>query len=116
MSIDEILKEQVRREVRQCVTETLEPVAVLKDFAGVDQLTIEEVCRVFRREPTEASKNWIRERCKNGEIPFVKLGESYLFPKNLLAKMLCGEWSAEKREKKRKNSYGLRDAAREFVQ
>jgi hypothetical protein len=116
MSIDEQIKRIVKSEVKKEISEVIAPLEILTEFADVDQLTIEEVCKVFRRDATEAAKNWIRECCKRGEIPHVKLGDSYLFPKRQIILLLCGEWQPEKKERKSKSNFNLREVAQEFVQ
>lgn len=112
---NEIFETKIRDAVKEEVGKVLEPLSILADFSHVDQLTIDEVCKVFRREATEASKNWIRDGCKRGEIPHVKIGDSYLFPKRQIVLLLCGEWKPERKEKKRRSNYDLSAIAEEFV-
>ena len=112
--IDEYIEATLEKLVKQEVSRTLEPLVMLKEFDNIEQLTIEEVCKLFRREPDEKSKQWIREGCKRGEIPCVKVGDSYLFPKRQMVMFLLGEWKPEK-EKKPKKYSNLREVAREFV-
>ncbi|HEY0770489.1 MAG TPA: helix-turn-helix domain-containing protein [Sphingobacteriaceae bacterium] len=113
--IDEILDEIIDNKVKEKITEMFEPLVMLKKYEYVDQLTIEEVCEVFRREPTEASKNWVREGCKRGEIPHIKVGDSYFFPKYQLAEMMSGLWKPEKVKKEKSVKFNLSAVARELV-
>ena len=112
--IDEYIEERLEKLVEAKISKTLEPLVMLKEFDNVEQLTIDEVCKIFRRDADDKSKQWIREACKRGEIPCVKVGDSYLFPKRQMVMLLLGEWKPEKENKKKKFS-NLRDVAREFV-
>lgn len=113
---NEVFESKIRDAVKEEVTKILEPLTVLSGFENVNQLTLDEVCQLFRREPNDINKQWIRNACKRGEIPHVKIGESYFFPKSQLILLLLGEWKLDKVEKNEKVSrLSLRDLAREFV-
>lgn len=112
--LDEFVKENIKLAVKDELANIFEPLKMLKNFENVEQLTLDEVCALFRREPNEHSKQWIRGACKRGEIPHVKIGDSYLFPKRQMVLLLLGEWKPAEKEKPKK-VFGLREVAREFV-
>lgn len=92
-SLDKIIKEYIRQEVKSELSRWLEPLEVLRGF-DAEMLTAQEVADVFR-----VNERLIKDAAKRGEIPSFSFGQQLRFPKVLIAKVLLGVWKPEKKKR-----------------
>jgi hypothetical protein len=93
MSIDEILQEKVKQEVKREVSEQLAPIKSLPEkFANKITLSIDDMCEILGVENSKSGKESIRNAAKNGDLPYRRFGRDFIFPRPMVEAYLFGEW------------------------
>jgi excisionase family DNA binding protein len=92
VSIEEIISNKISEIVETHLSERLSPIEVLRDFEGVEVLTLDEAAKVLRQD-----KEVVRAAAHRREIPHRTIGRSMIFPKRLLVEYLTGVWESAER-------------------
>jgi excisionase family DNA binding protein len=90
------IETHVETVITQKLSERVEPTGVLAEFTGMEVLDINDMSRVLRG----ATKEKIQDACNRGEIPHIRFGREYLFPKKLVADLLLGAWKPTVKRRK----------------
>lgn len=110
--LGESIEKALESVVVQKLQERTEPAAVLVQFGNVDNLTIDEMSVVLRG----ATKEKIQDACNRGELPHIRFGRDYLFPKKLVSDFLLGIWKPEEKAKAQPNtSKSYKERVNNFV-